>query len=254
MAGERPTTEGSRDASIGDAIGLFVSVAGLTASIAFLFFGMRAVMDVGGACADGGPYVSAQPCPEGVPFVMTFGMLGIFGFGGLGLRYGWRLGGVYASLPFLAWPALFCSLGWNFLEYGIVAPPPGEGIVWGFAIPGVMFLAMGLVPLAVGVAGWRAAMGPASAPAPWRRIRSLDGGVGPLPTVAAAASGVAAPVDAAGPAPAPRPGEDDLDAGPAAALVDRLARLAELRREGSLADEEYETAKDAILRELEELG
>jgi hypothetical protein len=38
-------------------------VTGLSACITLVFLGMRAVMDIGGACADGGPYVSANPCP-----------------------------------------------------------------------------------------------------------------------------------------------------------------------------------------------
>ena len=36
------------------------------------------------------------------------------------------------------------------------------------------------------------------------------------------------------------------------ALLDRLERLADLRERGLLAPEEYETAKDAIMRELED--
>lgn len=47
----------------------------------------------------------------------------------------------------LAWPALFCSLGWNFLEYGIDPPPPEHGPVWGWLICAVTFLAMGGIPL-----------------------------------------------------------------------------------------------------------
>jgi len=42
-----------------------VSVSLIAMSLVWAFFSMRAVMDVGGACADGGPYVSAQPCPDG---------------------------------------------------------------------------------------------------------------------------------------------------------------------------------------------
>jgi hypothetical protein len=66
------------------------------------------------------------------------------GFLGVGLMVwkGIRLGGRYAGLAALAWPALFLSLGWNFLEYGI-APPGSGGIVWGWLIPGVVFVVMG---------------------------------------------------------------------------------------------------------------
>ena len=37
----------------------------LAITLTWTFFSMRAVMNVGGSCADGGPYVSAQPCPDG---------------------------------------------------------------------------------------------------------------------------------------------------------------------------------------------
>ena len=42
---------------------LVVGVAGLALCLTLVFLGMRAVMDIGGACADGGPYVSRQSCP-----------------------------------------------------------------------------------------------------------------------------------------------------------------------------------------------
>ncbi len=55
---------GRGDPRLRDVLLLLVAVAGLTACITLLDLGMRAVMDLGGACADGGPYVSAQPCPD----------------------------------------------------------------------------------------------------------------------------------------------------------------------------------------------
>ena len=54
-------------------IGSFLSLAGAACGLTWLYLGMRRVMEVGGACADGGPYVSAQPCPEGVPFLIIGG-------------------------------------------------------------------------------------------------------------------------------------------------------------------------------------
>ena len=47
-------------------------------------------------------------------------LVGVFvGFGALGIYAGARIGGGWAALPLLGWPALFGSLGWNFLEYGL---------------------------------------------------------------------------------------------------------------------------------------
>ena len=98
--------------------------------ITLVYEAMRAVMDVGGACADGGPYVSAQPCPDGTPGAMLIGVFGLFVFGGLGMVYGAKVGG-YGWVPLLAWTGLFAALGWNFLDYGLVNPPDGQGIEWG---------------------------------------------------------------------------------------------------------------------------
>ena len=45
----------------------------------------------------------------------------------------------------LAWPALFCSLGWNFLSYAF--DPPGGGFEVGALICGIVFWVMGAGPL-----------------------------------------------------------------------------------------------------------
>ena len=118
----------------------FVSLAGVAAALTWLFLGMRAVMQVGGSCASGGPYEIATPCPQGVPLVMVGGI-----FGGLiclavyavkGLPFGPRL-------TLLAWPALFLSLGWNFFEFGLKAP----GLSYSWLFCGVLFAVMGGAPL-----------------------------------------------------------------------------------------------------------
>ena len=106
--------------------------------LTWAFLAMRAVMNVGGACADGGPYVSAQPCPDGavliavaVPVLLISAMVG-------------TLAAVPLNAPNLLlpmWGILFCSLGWNFLEFAFA---PSDGIVWGWLVCGVLFQAMGL--------------------------------------------------------------------------------------------------------------
>ena len=102
-------------------------IAGLAFSIALMFIEMRAVLDVGGSCADGGPYVSSQPCPQGT-WLMFLAIFGGFGWGALAFWAGQSIGGRYSVVPFLAWPALFCTLGFNFLQYG-VAPPRGAAVI-----------------------------------------------------------------------------------------------------------------------------
>jgi hypothetical protein len=217
---------------------LCLATAGLAACITLLFLGMRAVMDIGGACASGGPFVPVQPCPEGVALVMPVGMLGLFGFGALGLVAGARLGGGWAGLVLLAWPALFISLGWNFLQYGFAPPAdlePDGGPIWGWVLCGVVFVAMGAIPLWF---AWSARheIRTEGNPAVARRF-GLPTAPGPSPA--------ATPRPSLAWDPSDRPDAPDATAED---VVDRLERLAALRRAGDVTNEEYELAKAQLLR------
>ncbi len=220
---------------------LAVASAGLAGCITLVFLAMRAVMDIGGACADGGPFVPVQPCPDGVPLLLVLGVFGLFGFGALGFLAGARIGGGWVAVPLLAWPGLFLSLAWNFLEYGFW-PPSGGGWEWGWLIPGVLFVVMGGVPLLVALAARRE----------WSD-RAVGGGVssfglgsvaGPQVRIAYAPPGVST----SSPVPVPRrtdaPGRGSSGG---TDVVDRLERLAGLRRSGDLTDDEFEVAKAALL-------
>jgi len=149
---------GRPDARLGDVLLLCVGVGGLLLCVTLVFLAMRSVMDIGGACAEGGPYVPAQSCPDGATPALLLGVFGGFGFGALGAAYGARVGG-YGWVPLLGWTALFAALGWNFLDYGLFNPPEGEGIVWGWLIPGVLFQLMAWVPVWFAVMAWRDARG-----------------------------------------------------------------------------------------------
>ena len=197
--------------------------AGLAFCITLLWLGMRAVMDLGGFCASGGPFEIAVECPDAViattPLSIIGGLLavGLMAWGGAALGGGWM------SLIFLAWPALFLSLGWNFLEFGFT--PPDGGWVWSWLFCGVLFVLMGAVPLVLGIGLAREGSdGPGRAYASGRAV------VRPTPP----------------PSPPPRapadPGQDEP-------LVGRLERLAALRRRGDITNEEFETAKAATLAE-----
>jgi hypothetical protein len=122
----------------------FVALTGVAMALTWLFLGMRAVMQIGGSCASGGPYEVATPCPEGIPLVMLGGIFGGLVFLGVyatkGLRFGPRL-------AFLAWPALFLSLGWNFLEFGLNPPGDEGGVSVSWLFCAVLFALMGGVPL-----------------------------------------------------------------------------------------------------------
>jgi hypothetical protein len=206
---------------------VLVATFGLAACLTLIWLGMRAVMDIGGACAEGGPFVPVQPCPEGAPAALTLGVLGIFGFGALGIYAGARIGGGWAGLPLLAWPVLFGSLGWNFLEYGFTFEE--GGIVWGWVIPGVIFVLMAVVPL------WFA----------W----SARGSSVPVN----ARFGLPGPRESA-PDPAPSLAWDSSHRVPPTSVddpVDRLERLADLRRRGDITNDEYERFKRTLLRDVE---
>jgi hypothetical protein len=119
-----------------------VGALGLATSIAVMWRSMRAVMDLGGTCASGGPYAVAAQCPNGAIELLSAAFPAVFVFGGL-LAWGasemCRRG---AMVVVLAWPGLFLSLGWNFVEYGVNDRP-----VWGWLVCGLLFAVMGAAPL-----------------------------------------------------------------------------------------------------------
>ena len=134
MSTQAPVAQGVpwRSAAITVACVLVVAL-----SLTWAYLSMRSVMGVGGACADGGPYVSAQPCPDGsiliapaVPMLIIFSMIGTVSASAVGAP----------NLLVPMWGALFGSLGWNFLEFAFKGPD----LVWGWLICGVMFWAMAL--------------------------------------------------------------------------------------------------------------
>ncbi|HUR17273.1 MAG TPA: hypothetical protein VMZ33_08300 [Candidatus Limnocylindrales bacterium] len=226
---------GSRRFSLADVALYLVGVAGLAMCLTLVWLSMRAVMNVGGFCAEGGPYVIETPCPAGTPLAITIGIFGLFVFGGLVVWKGAAIGGRYAGLVALAWPALFISLGWNFLEYAFNPPgPPGQGIVWGWLIPGVVFIVMGAGPL----------------------LLALDiGKEGLVGSARTRAANRIAPDDRYAPRANRQKLVNDLQAAKenaedAADLVTKLERLSALREAGDLTSGEFEDAKRAILRQV----
>jgi hypothetical protein len=220
-------TDESRRAGIGTTISLLVSLAIVAAAVTTIWLGMRAVMDVGGFCAEGGPFVIETPCPKGVPGLLTggffFGAFAVLWYGLTASRH------PAPSLLGLMWPALFLSLGWNFLAYGF-DPPVDGGFAWGWLVPGVLFVLMGAIPLF-----WVIPMlfqGPR--PRPLNRLGF---------TVAEA---VGAASEAARRRPTP-PGPSEPDSNQSSGLVEDLERLARLHRRRSISDEEYEQAKARLL-------
>lgn len=197
---------------------IVLMVAGLavvTAGLTVVFLSMRAVMNVGGACGSGGPYVIAQPCPDGVAALLPLGIMG--GLVGLFVYVIAGSGLPGPRLVYFAWSALFLSLGWNFWEFGL-NPPGSDGIAWGWIVCGIAFVVMGGVPL-LGLlnrdfrryAFWAAVSQPR---------------IGPVRSV---------------PTPA------RMGAPPRGSVSSELARLADLHDSGALTDEEFQAAKRRVL-------
>jgi hypothetical protein len=204
---------------------LFAGVAGSAACLTLLFLGMRSVMEVGGSCASGGPYLTATPCPRNVGWIVPVAIWVGLGFLALATAAAARLS--LPSLAWLAWPALFLSLGWNFWEFAL-DPPAGDGPIWSWVVCGALFVVMGAGPLVLAVAN------PQDRPSALRGTRA--------PRAAARAADLGTRVRAATtPPPFRRPPSDADD------LVDALERLAALHRAGSLSDDEYADAKSTLL-------
>ena len=112
-----------------------VCVLVVSVCLAWMYLVMRSVMGVGGSCADGGPYVSAQPCPGGSWLISIAAPVMIIG-SMIGTATASSVGAPNLLLPM--WGVLFGSLGWNFLEFAFKGPD----VVAGWVVCGVMFWAM----------------------------------------------------------------------------------------------------------------
>jgi hypothetical protein len=152
-----PATSARSRAGLTAPVLTVISVLVLAVTLTWTYFSMRSVMNVGGSCADGGPYVSAQPCPDGsfliaiaVPVMLVTAMAG-------------SAAALSINAPNLLvpmWGVLFGSLGWNFLEFAF----SGDDIVWGWLVCGVLFWLMA-APAVFGIlVAVRNAVIPPSAP------------------------------------------------------------------------------------------
>jgi putative oligomerization/nucleic acid binding protein len=214
MASAGTETEAAASPSLKRWVLMVVGLAGTVACLTILFLCMRSVMDIGGRCVSGNSGLALPECPTGVPGLMIGSI-----FLGLGLLFVYAVNAVRPNLTWLAWPALFLSLGWNFLQYGIDPPGPESGPVWGWLVCAVLFIVMGGGPLVLGFAAVRNG----------EFVRERVPGA---KAAHARATAVARRVTR-------QP----------ASVLDELERLSKLHQSGELDDEQYETAKDQLLRE-----
>jgi hypothetical protein len=247
----------SRGLILVDGVAIFVSLAGVAACMTLVYLSMRAVMNVGGFCAEGGPYEIATHCPKGTAGFMIGGIWGGLIFAGL---YVWRTMKAHVgSFVGLLWPALFLSLGWNFLDFAI-HPPEGQGVVGGWIVCAVLFITMGgipLIPALVGIVRWLRGAPPRLPLA----MAGLAGAGGALKTafstlrqlkgmqremLAGTWTWPGSPAGTPGSTP---PSSPVISTGlmGSAELVAQLERLDALHRSGALDDAQFEAAKRSLL-------
>ena len=241
--------------SLAKQVGSLIGIGGVAFSITLLSQSMRAVEAVGGSCASGGPYAISRPCPQGVAGALPLAIIGGLIFLGLFIFCASDRG---RSVAMLAWSALFLTLAWNFIDYGLKGGSSGGA---GFLIPGVLFVIMGAAPLFYVVPNmWKSFLGQdpdqSSAPSPFLKYAPLPStGTGAPSTASSWPSPSAWPtssptVSTATPTTAPATSTATVAGSSGSGsgdLATELERLASLHRRGELTDTEYEAAKQRAL-------
>ncbi len=130
--------------------------AGAVACLVAFSRAMRSVMvEAGGFCASGGPYVIANECDEGtITILMVAVPLGLLFMGIRALFTTWVRGPGIGLFP--AMGIMFAVLGWNFIQLGF--DPPGDATrSWGWIVSGIAFWVMALgfmIPLIWRIPRW----------------------------------------------------------------------------------------------------
>jgi hypothetical protein len=231
-------------------IGSLVGLAGVAFSLTLLFRSMRSVQSIGGFCASGGSaYQIAHQCPKGIAGLLPLSIFGGLLFLGL---FAVCAGDAGRSLLWLAWPALFLSLGWNFLDYGLHLTTTGSGVDAGFLVCGVLFIVMGAVPLVwLLPILWNVVTGRGDSETTSRAsVAPLMGytSVRFSPPASSTPSTPAPPVWGTGVKFAPpATSAPTTTASTGRDVASELERLASLHRRGELTDAEYDAAKQRAI-------
>ena len=146
---------------LGRVVALFVCVLLVAVGLVWAWLSMRAVMSVGGACASGGAYEIATPCPDGA-WLVAVGLPMMLAGAMAGSGIGASLGAPNLLLPM--WFLVFSTMGWNFLEFGIWRGDVEVGsIVCGVVFELMALPVLFLVPLGLKMRRTR----PAGVPGLW---------------------------------------------------------------------------------------
>jgi hypothetical protein len=193
-----------------------LTCAGVAASITLFQLGMRALMGIGGTCAEGGGYLTRVSCPSGTVFMgpAVIGWL-LFSFG-FGVVTG------LVSVALLSFGVFMLALAMTI--FGAAFPGQGHPVQVTGIIMFIMFGAFGSIPFIAGGRGL---------------LYWLKTGVEPKADGNATARPLAAPTGEGA--------EDESRPHTGVDVAAELERLADLHRHGDLTDDEYALAKRKAL-------
>ena len=115
----------------------------LSALCGMVIMAALAVINVGGYCAEGGPYVIAQHCPDGSAVVLSLGIPLMFL---LGFFYAMAKPAPWPSTFGWLWPVLFVGMAIAFFIGAANAP---GGIGWAAIVTGIVMLVLGVAPIVI---------------------------------------------------------------------------------------------------------
>jgi hypothetical protein len=231
-------------------LGSLIGIAGVAMCLTLLYKSMRSVLAIGGSCASGNtPYVPAHQCPKGTAGTMTLAIFGGLIFLAL---FGICVNSRGKLFTLLAWPALFLSLGWNFLDYGL-NPNSGSGVSAGFLVSAVVFILMGGIPLVWWVPNvWRAMTGKDEEVSATPGVPSYGalrfGGASPSSSAPSWDTTFGASASSPPTTTVTTPTTSTATTSGGGDVANELERLASLHRRGDLTDSEYEAAKRETLK------
>lgn len=125
-----------------------IGAGGLVVAVVWAYLSMRTVMDVGGVCVSG-RYATSAACSASANLTVTAVL------GGFACFFLYALIGLPGPrLALLVWPALFLSLGWNFIDFAR-DPRTGGSPAGVWLGCGILFWLMGGLPLIAWLASRR---------------------------------------------------------------------------------------------------
>jgi hypothetical protein len=127
----------------GAVIGAVVCTFALAVCITLIQLTHRAIMDLGGFVASGGPYAITHPAPDWT-WIWPVAFIGVWVFAIAQAFFANKARAF--NLLAATWCVMFLWAGISFLQYGF-DPPGGGGLAWGWIVAGVTFTLTGLVPV-----------------------------------------------------------------------------------------------------------